>query len=337
MGAEGRYFLPRSAHFVAAVLDVSADGATLLVRGADGGVLAQAPLGSVTATSRLGNLRRKLDFPDGGGFETDDNDAIDALLHPRDGILHRLEKSWRVVLASVLFAAAAAILFGLYGVPATAAWLARRTPASVAGFVSRQTLDTVDGRLLKPTRLTVDEQRRLARLFRAVAAAAPRGAGGYRLLLRDAPLIGPNAFALPGGEVVVTDQLVRLAQGDAELQGVIAHEMSHVDRAHGLQRVYQASLVPAAIAFITGDATQVGHIATILPGVLLQSAYSREFEQQADDDAAAQLRRMGVDPAPLGALLLRIEAKMCGGQGCLPSWLGSHPATAERAAKLRRH
>jgi Zn-dependent protease with chaperone function len=332
--AQGRYFLPRSAICVDAALELSADGGTLLVRGPDG-VLAQAPAGSVIATSRLGNLRRKLELPDGSGFETDDNDAIDALLKPHDSLLHRLEKSWRVVLASVLFAAVAAALFVFYGVPATAGWLARRTPASVASFTSRQTLDAIDGRLLKPTRLTAAQQQRLQQLFRRTALAAPRGEAGYRLLLRDAPLIGPNAFALPGGEVVVTDQLASLARSDAELEGVIAHEMSHVDRAHGLQRVYQASLVPAAIAFITGDATQVGHIATILPGVLLQSAYSREFEQQADDDAAVQLRRMGVDPAALGDLLQRIEAKMCGKDGCLPSWLGSHPATAARAARLR--
>lgn len=335
MAAQGRYFLPRSALFVAAALDVSQDGETLLVQGADG-LLAQVPRRAVTATSRLGNLRRKLEFPDGGGFDTEDNDAIDALLRPRDGILHRLEKSWRMVLAAVLLSAAAAALFALYGVPATAGWLARRTPASVAGFVSRQTLEAIDGRLLKPTGLAAADQQRMARLFRVMAASAPRGEIGYRLLPRDAPLIGPNAFALPGGEIVVTDQLVRLAQNDEELEGVIAHEMAHVDRAHGLQRIYQASLVPAAIAFITGDASQVGHIATILPGVLLQSAYSREFEQQADDDAAAQMRRIGKNPARLGDLLERIEAKMCGVKGCLPSWLGSHPATAARAARLRR-
>jgi predicted Zn-dependent protease len=79
----------------------------------------------------------------------------------------------------------------------------------------------------------------------------------------------------------------------------------------------------------------VGHIATIMPGVLLQSSYSRAFEQQADDDAAAVLRRMGKSPAPLGDLLERIQKKICGGDSCGPSWLGSHPATAARAARLR--
>jgi predicted Zn-dependent protease len=114
--------------------------------------------------------------------------------------------------------------------------------------------------------------------------------------------------------------------------------MSHVDRAHGLQRIYQASLVPAAIAFVTGDASQIGQIATILPGILLQSAYSRTFEQQADDDAAKQLHRMGKSPAPLAELLERLEQKHCRRkEGCGPNWLGSHPATTERAAWLRAH
>jgi predicted Zn-dependent protease len=117
---------------------------------------------------------------------------------------------------------------------------------------------------------------------------------------------------------------------------VFAHELSHVDRAHGLQRIYQAALVPAAIAFVTGDASQLGHFASILPGILLQSAYSREFEQQADDDAAITLHRMGKNPAALADLLERMERKVCGPKECGPNWLGSHPATALRAARLRK-
>ena len=173
-------------------------------------------------------------------------------------------------------------------------------------------------------------------MFAAVAARQRGPADGYRLVLRNAPLIGPNAFAFPDGSIVLTDQLAAMIRSDDEIEGVFAHEMSHVNHAHVLQRIYQASLVPAAIAFITGDASQLGHFATILPGILLQSAYSRAFEQQADDDAARLLRGMGKDPGQLANLLERIARKMCGGTDCEPSWLGSHPATAERAARLRR-
>jgi Zn-dependent protease with chaperone function len=328
----GEYFAPGSAKFVAGTLEASPDGKHLQVRGG-GEVLADAPRRRVRVTSRLGALRRRLDFPDGGRFETADNDGVDALL--RGGVLHRLEQSWRIVLSSVLVAAAAAAWFAFYGAPLAADWLAVRTPASVSVFMTRETLNTLDGGALTPSKLPAAEQQHFRRLFDAVAAHEPSG-HSYRLLPRNAPLIGPNAFALPDGSIVLTDQLAAMIRSDDEIEGVFAHEMAHVNRAHVLQRVYQASLVPAAIAFITGDATQVGHFAAILPGVLLQSAYSRRFEQDADDDAAKVLRGMGKDPGALADLLERMEKKLCGGDGgCGPGWLGSHPATAERAGRLR--
>jgi Zn-dependent protease with chaperone function len=125
---------------------------------------------------------------------------------------------------------------------------------------------------------------------------------------------------------------------DDEAQGVFAHEMSHIDRVHSLQRLYQAAIVPAAIAFVTGDISQITQLATLLPGILVQAAYSRysrDLEQQADDDAAAVLKRLGGDPAHLADLLDRMEKTLCGKQGCSSGWLGDHPETDFRALRLR--
>jgi Zn-dependent protease with chaperone function len=327
----GHYFPPGLARFVEATL--TADDTTLIVRGTDDTPLADAARRLVAVSSRLGSLKRRLDFPDGARFETDDNDGVDALLRRGSGALHQLEQSWRVVLLGLVIAAAAAAWFAFYGVPLAAFWMAERTPSGVSAYLTHQTLNTIDGSILKPTRLRPAQRRHFQALFAAVARA--EGRRDYHLLLRDAPFIGPNAFALPDGTIVLTDQLAVMIQGDDEIMGVFAHEMAHVAHAHVLQRVYQASLVPAAIAFITGDASQVGHFATILPGVLLQSAYSRQFEQQADDDAAHLLKTMRRDPGAMGNLLERMDHKLCGKDGCGPGWLSSHPATAERAARLR--
>lgn len=280
-------------------------------------------------------MRRRLDFPDGSSFDTGDNDGVDAMLGHRS-LLHRLESSWRTVLVSVLVASLAATGFVLYGVPAAAGWLARHTPASIARYTTEQTLATLDKVALNPSKTSAALQHHYQALLQAAAAGAPPAASGYHLLLRDAPGIGPNAFALPDGTVIMTDQMVPMVKSDDEIEGVFAHEISHVVHAHGLQRIYQASLVPAAIVFITGDASQIGHFATVLPGILLQAAYSRAFEQQADDDAAKTLRRIGKNPAALADLLERLDKKMCGHEACIPSWLGSHPATTLRAERLRR-
>jgi predicted Zn-dependent protease len=309
----------------------------LNVTAPDGALLAEAPLHAIRATSRLGSLRRKLVFPDGGCFETADNDGIDQILPTRGRALHRLESSWRIALASALGACAAVALFALYGVPLTAKFLAQETPQAAAHFMTQQTLSALDGKILRPTRLPAARQQHYAALFNSIAASQGSGHEHYTLLLRNAPAIGPNAFALPDGHIVLTDQMADMARTDGELDGVFAHEMSHVNHAHGLQSVYQAALVPAAIVFITGDASQAAHFATILPGILLQAAYSRGFEQQADDDAAALLRRRGENPAQMADLLERLDRKICSrAAGCPPSWLGTHPATSARAARLRR-
>lgn len=298
-------------------------------------MLANIPLSSARATARLGTMPRRLDFSDGSSFETSDNDGVDQVLG-RHSLLHRLESSWRTVLVSVVVAALATAAFAVYGVPAMAGWLARHTPPSIARYTTAQTLTTLDKVALKPSKTPLAVQTHYQAMLAAAAAGAPASASGYHLQFRDAPGIGPNAFALPDGTVIITDQMIPMVKSDDEIEGVFAHEISHVVHAHGLQRIYQASLVPATIAFVTGDASQVGHFAAILPGILLQAAYSRSFEQQADDDAARQLRRMGKNPAALADLLERLDKKMCGRGDCGPSWLGSHPATTLRTARLRQ-
>jgi len=332
----GFYFPPGSARQTEAVLRVAPGGKALDVQDGSGAMLISAPRRQVFITSRLGSLRRKVEFPDGGIFETADNDGIDTLLKGHSGTLARLERSWRLAGMSLLAMVACTALFILYGIPGIAKWLAERTPPSVARIITDHTLKAMDGQLLMPTALPSMRQQQIRNRFETVAGWENRGATRYGLLLRNAPHIGPNAFALPDGRIVVTDQLVLMAKNGAEIDGVLAHEMAHVNHGHGLRSAYQASLVPAAIAFVTGDASQFAQIAVILPAILLQSAYSRNFEQQADDDAADLLRRHGEDPGQLAGLLARMERKICGKTGCGPSWLGSHPAIAVRTARLRR-
>ncbi len=335
MPLSGFYFPPGSARQTEAELRLTADGKYLEVRDGGGALLASAPRRQVAVTSRLGSLRRKVAYPDGALFETADNDGIDVLLAGHNGALARLERSWRLAALSLLAIAACTALFILYGVPRSAEWLARETPPSASRVIADQTLRALEGKFLLPTGLPLARQQQIRDRFARVAGWEASGRG-YDLLLRNAPHVGPNAFALPDGRIVVTDQLVLMAKSDAELDGVLAHEMAHVNHAHGLRSVYQASLIPAAIAFITGDASQFAQMTVILPAILVQSAYSRKFEQQADDDAAILLRRHGEDPAALAGFLERMELKTCGKTGCGPSWLGSHPATSARAARLRR-
>ncbi len=339
MPVQGRYFFPRSTRFAAARASATAGGG-LRIEDEAGTVLADVSRKDISVSPRLGNLARRLGFSDGSHFETTDNDGVDELtralrLRVAGNVLHMLERSWRWALASVAVAILASYLFIVFGIPAVAKTLADRTPASVTAVISRQTLDFLDRTITGPTKLSAAEQTRALGLFRNVARHAPRGEHGYALKFRDGGPIGANAFALPDGTIVMTDQIWKLTRNDEEVEGVFGHEMSHVNHAHGLQSIYQASMIPAVIALITGDISQVSQMATVLPGVLVESSYARGFEQQADDDSAKLMLSMGAKPSHLADLLERLEAADCGKGGCAQGWLGSHPDTDVRAAKLR--
>lgn len=312
----------------------------LVISGEDGAELGRFPFGAIQVSSRLGNLTRRFTLPSGALFECDDNDAADRLIAQhgfaiRSGVLHRLERSWRLALGAVVVTLIAGIAFVLYGIPATANFLAQRTPLAVEEFLGQETLETLDGVFFEPTRLSESEQEQAQSLFARVARGGVRGEDEYRLLLRSSPLIGPNALALPGGTIILTDELWELREHDEEVIAVLSHEAAHIDRRHGLQAVYQAALVPAAIVLVTGDPTQIAQMATILPGILVQAAYSRALEQEADDDAVIFLNRIGIAPSRLADLLERLDHELCGEGQCGPGWIGTHPQTVTRAARIR--
>jgi predicted Zn-dependent protease len=190
-------------------------------------------------------------------------------------------------------------------------------------------------------------QRALLREFdSALAKAHPGGTGTRHELLFRAGVsagpngrshLGPNAFALPGGTIVVTDELLTLLAGrDDVLIGVLGHEHGHVQRRHGMRLLVQVTLIGTATAIAVGDFSSVLAAA---PALLGQSAYSRDFEREADADAIALLRADGLSPAVMIELFERLAGQngrtADRAESALGIALASHPADAERIARFR--
>ena len=296
------------------------------------------PLAEVQPSTRVGNTRRHLYFPDGSQIETEDNDAVDAMFagmraHAPGRLIHRFESRMRyIVLACVL--TAAMLWAGVtYVIPAIAKQIAFALPASVERALGQDALATLDRIVLEPTQLSSSRQAELQALFSGVTAGLP-DAAGYRLELRSGARIGPNALTLPSGIVVLTDSLVEFARNDAELIAVLAHEVGHLSHRHLLRRMLQGSATAVLIVAITGDVGSIMSLAAALPTVLLNSSYSRDFEREADDFALDYLQRRGLSTQALGDMLLRMEQKRGGGD--TPDYFSSHPPTKERVDRARR-
>ncbi|MDA9230658.1 M48 family metalloprotease [Alphaproteobacteria bacterium] len=164
----------------------------------------------------------------------------------------------------------------------------------------------------------------------------------YRITVLDTPIV--NAFALPGGYTYVTRGLLALANSEAELAGVIGHEIAHVTAQHSAKRqstaqgaAVLATILGAAIEANSGVNSRVTNDVIRLGGGALLAGYSREQEYEADNLGIQALARAGYTPhaqADFLESLGRYSAYAAGTKVRTNSgWFDSHPNTKDRVAK----
>jgi predicted Zn-dependent protease len=151
-----------------------------------------------------------------------------------------------------------------------------------------------------------------------------------------------NAFALPGGYVYITRGLLTLTNTEAEVAGVLAHEIGHVTARHSANRMTTAvfaNLAAAALGILTGsgEAAQLGQV--VGAGVVAQHSQSQEFE--ADELGIRYMSRIGYEPLAQSEMLASLgrahalEAKLAGrdGESRTAGLFASHPSTDERVRR----
>ncbi|MFY3139711.1 M48 family metallopeptidase [Achromobacter xylosoxidans] len=326
----GRLYAAGSAASLPANLQWQADGSLSLLHAQARRMLRA---GALRWSSRVGSTARRATLPDGSVFETDDNDQVDRLerLHGRRShLLHRLERLKLPALGLAALATLAFVISLRWTIPWLGDNLARAIPAATEARIGANVLHTLDRLMLRPSQLAPDTRQAIQAVFDELVAHADLGATQPRLLFRQGgPLMGANAMALPGGPVIVTDELARLAGTPQALAGVLAHELGHIRHRHGVRRLGRLAGLSTVALFLTGDASSLLHQASVLGTGLLDLSYSRDFERDADATAVALMRKTGKDPALLAKLLQDLEAQSRTA-GAIPNWLSSHPSTEER-------
>jgi len=290
------------------------------------------PLKDIKISSRLGSTPRVLYLPNGQRLKSEENDKIDKILKSLDishSKVHKLERSWKAAIASVLLIASFVIFMLTAGADYSAKFLAKVLPEDSLDYASKQALKQLDKSMLHKSNLSKEKKQKILALFNKLTNKDPR----YRLYFRSSPQIGANAFALPSGDVVLLDELVFLDK-DKELRGVLgvlAHEKGHVVYKHGLQSIIKGAVATTLIGYITGD---ISYLATTLPTVAITSKYSREFETQADYYAKKELNRLGISSKPLAKLFINLEdfynKKHKDNNISYLDWLSTHPVTKKR-------
>jgi Zn-dependent protease with chaperone function len=308
-------------------------------------------------------VRVVVDLRDHGSLEIDAVGPWRAALAAageRPGIAQRMQTRWPVLLGVTLAAVIGLTLFYRYGTPWAATQLTRFVPLGWETRMADNVMRQMDEGTLKPSKLPAARQQELQARFDALVqqtSATPHRYPGYRpaLALDFRSGMGANAFALPGGRIVMTDGMVKAAAEkglpDEALVGVLAHEIGHVMHRHSTRMVVEQGVLNVGLGLALGDVSSVVSTgASLLTGL----AYSRNHEREADCYAIAAMQKAALPTVPMAQLLLAVardgdkkettgQADTAGGGagkekkgGAHPVWslLSSHPDTVERATEL---
>jgi Zn-dependent protease with chaperone function len=303
----------------------------------------QWPLGAVQWPETTRHGARVLHLQGGGSLQVDNAATFDQWrggMGRHDGWVVRAQQNWRWTALAALSLVLVLAAGWRWGVPVAARAVVAVLPLSVDEAVGQAALKSIEdeGKWLKPSALPQARQEALRQALAAAVADHQRAhpehqQPSWRLKFAAADkAIGPNAFALPGGTLVVTDALVELLKGeDDALIGVMAHELGHVQHRHGMRGVVQASVVGAAASLMVGDFST---LLAAVPALIAQLSYSRDAEREADAHAVQVLRASGRSPAAMVVLFERLQPVMAK-LPRLPIALASHPADDERIRFFR--
>ncbi len=240
----------------------------------------------------------------------------------------RLARLWLTLFAAL---ATLALSFAAYlwGIPALAEKAAAHVPVSWEEGLGKSTLDQLvpaETRLHDPA---MDQAiwKIVAKLISTLRECPYR----FQVTVCDLPIV--NAFALPGGNIVVFRGLLEQTRSSEELAGVLAHEMQHVLKRHTTRRLIQESSTGLLISALSGDMAGSMAFGVKSAGNLALMKYSRDEEAEADREGMKMILASGIDPKGMIGFFEKIkeEEKM-------PQYLkfvSDHPATGDRIEKLK--
>lgn len=250
---------------------------------------------------------------------------------PQDPMARLRRRSIGTLVLPALVALAALISVWVWVLPALAARIATRVPVELEERLGRTTVA-----LFTESATVCADPRRVAALDAIVNELVADGRGGryeYRVTIVDDSMV--NAFAAPGGHIVVFQGLMTQAESPEEVAGVLAHEIQHVTNQHGLEALLRETPTQVALSVLVGS-NPLGGSVVQAASALRSLSYQRSDEREADAGALRMLAAARVDPAGMLAFFRRgaADPDERAGSERWTRYLSTHPGSEERLQAL---
>jgi uncharacterized membrane protein YjgN (DUF898 family) len=286
---DGEFATSSALDFEAARLTVHA-GSVAVTTGAGTTIHRFESLRFASRLERRRGINRQIIFQCGAKFDTSSAQELDEMF--ARAALSRHERTWRaasVPLGLVVLIVSATVGVTMAGGTAGLAYAAStQVPASVEADLVEHSMAWVEASFA-PSELPLERQAAIRTLF------ATRAGQEHLLEFRSSPDAGAHAFALLGGTIVITDELVATAGHDDEILAVLAHELGHVQKRHMLRLLLESKgvLVPGAI--VVGELDVLSDLWRDVPP-LLDAQFNEELEDEANEFAIKWLTARNIDP-----------------------------------------
>ncbi|PVZ87028.1 peptidase M48 [Serratia sp. S1B] len=306
-------------------------------------------LQQISVSPSLGRIPLVLTFPDGGRFVPADDALFRQWFYQRHspGLVHRLERHKRGVVVTLLLSILLSSLYIYWGIPWVSSKVAQHIPISVEQQLGESSLEFLQQQGFKSSQLPPEKQQSVNQLFSQVMPAQMQHERTALRLKLMASSEMANAFMLPDGTLVISDDLVKLADhNDDGLAAVMLHEMGHHAYRHSMRMLVRSSLVTLTFMWMTGDVSGVGEKLLQSASFMHEMQFSRTMEREADQWAITEMQRQGRSLLAMEALYRQLQQQNEGAPKSrlleMPEWLSTHPDMQARlqaieAARTQQH
>lgn len=302
-------------------------------------LIAQTDINKLKVCDKLGRLPREIIIPDIGLLVLQVDEKLEIWLSAKKtnrGVFH-LENNKSLVWLSSILVPATLYVFFKFVIPFMAITFANYVPAKMVEIASRHTLIALDKSVLDPSQLPEELMNDYRFKWLSITQKLEMPESKFNIQFRQSEKMGANAFALPDGTIVITDELVELLERDTELlSAILLHEIGHVVNKHSMRLIAETITTSLAIDYFFGDLGGLIESFAGISATVMQNQFSQKLEWEADNFAIAKLKDLQRDPGSFAKAMEKLAATLPE-EAKLSHLLSSHPLMRERIENTRNN
>ncbi len=324
MRLSGSAFPPRSSERREAKVDLSQQGFIDLHVAED---IFTCSIQDIEISESVGNVPTRLKLKNGWVIVLEPSTELSSWLksHKKVGWLNWFEGNAFAWLVSLVFCVAFGAWTYVYALPWTSEKVAIALPDEVSLVLGDKVLETLD-ESFEPTAISEERQEKIRQRVSQHLLQLEPLPFKLKVEFRQSEH-GANAFALPGGTIILLDDLVEMAETPEQLDSIIFHEIGHVYHRHMMTKLVHSSLLSVMVAVITGESSGVIDNLASIGVFVVANGQSRDAEREADAYAKHAMLKVYGTSEPMAQMFEKLHQAS---GSSIPAWLSTHPDLEQR-------